>query len=48
MGTLEQAGVPDQELMEPHGAGRGSSAKDNGPLELRALNQESTGLNQVP
>ena len=38
MGPLEQAVVPDQEPMEPHGAIRGSRSKDNGPLELGALN----------
>ena len=47
-GPLEQAGVPDQELMEPHGVSRGSRSKDNGPLELGALNQESMGLHRVP
>ena len=34
---LEQAGVPDQELMEPHGVSRVSRSKDNGPLELGPL-----------
>ena len=48
MGTLEQARVPDQELMESHGAGRSSRSKDNGPLELGALNKESEGLHRVP
>ena len=48
MGLLEQAGVPDQEPMEPHGAGGGSRSKDNGPLELGALIQESMGLHRVP
>ena len=43
MGPLGQAGAPDQEPMEPHGADRGSRSKDNGPLELGALNEESMG-----
>ena len=29
-------------------AGRGSSSKDNGPLELGAPNQESMGLIRIP
>ena len=40
--------APDQEPMEPHGAGSGSRSKDNGPLELGALNQESIGLLRIP
>ena len=43
MGPLEQAGAPDLEPMEPHGASRGSRSKGYGPLELGALNQESMG-----
>ena len=48
MGPLEQAGAPDQELVESHGTSRGSRSKDNGPLELGALNQESMGLLRIP
>ena len=48
MGPLEQAGAPDQETMEPHGTSRGSRAKDNGTLELGALNQDSIGLLRIP
>ena len=48
MVPLEQAEVPDQEPMEPHGASRGSRSKDNGPLELGALNEESMELHRVP
>ena len=48
MGPLEQAGAPDQEPVEPHGTSRGSRSKDNGPLELVALNQESMGLLRMP
>ena len=47
-GPLGQAGVPDQELIEPHGVSRGSRSKDNGPVELGALNQESMVLHRVP
>ena len=48
MGPLEQARVPDQEPMEPHGTTRGSRSKDNGPLELWALSQESMRLLRIP
>ena len=44
MGPLEQAGAPDQEPVEPHGTSRGSRSKDNGSLELVALNQQSMRL----
>ena len=47
-GPLEQARVPNEELMEPHGVSRGSRSKDTGPLELGALNQESMGLHRIP
>ena len=43
-GSREQAGSPDEEPMEHHGAGREPRSKDNGPLELEAVNQESMGL----
>ena len=47
MGPLEQAGAPEQEPVEPQGTSRGSRTKDNGPLELVALNQESMGLLRI-
>ena len=43
-GAPGDTGAPDQEALEPHGAGRGSRSKDDGPLKLGALNQESMGL----
>ena len=48
MGPLEQAGAPDQEPVESHGTSRGSRSKDDRPLELVALNQESMGLLRIP
>ena len=48
MRPMEQAGAPDQEPMEHHGTSRDSRSKDNGLLELGALNQESVGLHRIP
>ena len=48
MGPLEKVGAPDQEPMEPHVTSRGSRSKDNGPLELGALSEESMGLLRIP
>ena len=42
-GPLEQAEAQDREPVERHGPSSGSRLKDNGPLELGALNQESVG-----
>ena len=47
MRPLEQAGSPDQEPMDPHGAGRGSRSKDDASLELGAVNQELIGLLRI-
>ena len=48
MGPLEKARAPDEEPMEPLGASRGCKSKDNGPLDLGALNQEPIGLLRIP
>ena len=48
MGPLEKARSPVQEPVEPHGAGRGSRPKDNGPIEPGTQNQESIGLLRIP
>ena len=47
-GAPKQAGAPDQEPMESHGASRGSRSKDDGHLDLGVLNQESIVLLRMP